>query len=342
MADTTTPAVTGWGFQDMPAEQYHADPCPRPSLSSGLLATIINETVAAAHYSHPRLGKPLDQEEVDNKKFDVGTVGHTIVLGKGRNVDVIDAANWVAKAAKEQREASKAAGNSPILKHQFEEIQEMKTALFEQLADIPGEEDTFSPEHGIAEQAGFAQVQTGAGKLWGRALYDWRRTDRLVVRDYKTFRGQQGADPDGFVKGLVGQGKDIQDPWYSMIYALIHAAETGEDITWRDVDFKFVVQDPRPPYLVSVVSLMDREWSGRRMEWAIDRWVAAARANLWRGFTPTVHHVPPPTWAKVQFEERMAREFEGEQEMIREGRPALLLEEPAKYLADDEGDIEAK
>lgn len=333
MSTTSAPAVTGWGFVDIDAEHYHADPAPRPSMSSGLLATIVTGTIAEAKESHPRL-TPSDQPEKDNKQFDIGTVAHTLVLGKGREIDVIDADAWTTKAAKDARAASKAQGRTPVLAKHHEQAEAMRVALFEQLAGIKGEEDTFTPEAGVAEQAGFWQEQTPAGKMWGRALYDWRANGRLVIRDYKTYNGQLGADPDGFIKGIMGTGKDVQDPWYSRGMAAIIGAESGETIPWEAVDFKFIVQDPNPPYLVAVVALNDRAWSGERCQWAIDRWSAAAKANLWRGFVPTVHYVDPPSWAKAQWEARMLAQWEGEQAMQSLGLPALELKEPDAYRAE--------
>lgn len=331
--NSAPPAVIGWGFLDIDAEHYHADPAPRPSMSSGLLATLITGTIAEAKEAHPRL-TPRDEPEEDNKKFDIGTVAHTLVLGKGREIDVVDADAWTTKAAKDARVASRAAGRTPVLGKHYEQAEAMRAALFDQLASIKGEEDTFSAAAGVAEQAGFWQEQTPLGKMWGRALYDWRSTGRLVIRDYKTYNGQQGADPDGFIKGIIGTGKDVQDPWYSRGFAAIAGAEAGETIPWEAVDFKFIVQDPNPPYLVAVVALNDRAWSNERCQWAIDRWAAAAGANLWRGFVPAVHYVDPPSWAKAQWEARMLREWEGEQAMLEQGLPALALKEPDAYRVE--------
>lgn len=322
------PAISAWGFYDLDAEVYHADPAPRPSLSSGLLAEIVTGTLATARQGHPRLGPP--REEDDNKKFDIGTVAHTLVLGKGREIDVVDADAWTTKDAKAARAASKAAGRSPVLARHHETALAMRTALFEQLAATPGEEDTFQATAGVAEQAGFWQEPSPLGQLWGRALFDWRRTDRLVIRDYKTFAGERGADPDAFFQSLIRTGKDVQGPWYSRGLAAI----VGDGATWADVDFKFVVQEPEPPYLVSIVSYADPEWSNERCQWAVDRWAAAAGANLWRGFIPEPHLVAPPVWARTAWEQRMLREWEGEQLLLSQGRPALALKEPDAYRAE--------
>lgn len=335
MADEA-PVVTSPGFYDMDAEHYHADPAPKPSLSSGFLATIVTETVAAARQSHPRMNP--DREEKDNRKFDLGRVAHTLVLGKGADIEPLDVDGYTTKAAKEARDAAWAAGKQPCLLKVYETAVAMRTALFEQLADHPDELETFT-NAGVSEQPAFWQqpvmMQGVERKLWGRALIDWRHSDRPMIRDYKTYDGQLGADPESFIRGLIASGKDIQDPWYSTGAAAALAATTGEDLTWEDMSFKFIVQDPNPPYLVAVVELDDRRWSYERMRWAVDRWGAAAIANLWRGFAPVTHYVPPPTYARIQWEERMMREFEAEQALADDGRPALSLENPEVYAVPD-------
>lgn len=344
MADTLRPMIDAWGFYDIDAEHYHSDPAPKPSLSSGCLATIISDTVAAAREGHPRLGPPkTDEEKIADreKKYDLGTVAHTLVLGVGREIVVIEEGDWKKKAAQEARKAAFEEGKTPCLIGTYEKAQAMRAALFQQLADLPEERDTFLPDVGVAEQAGFWQEQTPLGKMWGRALYDWRSTGtgRVVVRDYKTYGGQHGADPEGFVRGLMSAGRDVQDPWYSRGAAAIVSQQTGEQLTWEDVDFKFVVQDPNPPYLVAVVALDDRRWSFERSQWAIDRWAAAAGAGIWRGFSPITHYVAPPAYARIQWEDRMAREYEAEQALASEGRPALQLQDPEVYRVPDPEEI---
>lgn len=342
--------VTGPGYVEMDADIYHADPAPKPSLSSGFLATIVTETVAIARQGHPRLGPVLTPQEAEkakqknrNKKFDLGSVAHTLVLGKGREIVPVDAADWKTKAAQVARDEAFDEGKTPCLAHVLETATAMRVALFEQLAEIKGEEDAFQQIEGqtVAEQAGFWQEQTEAGKIWCRQLCDWRRTDRLVIRDYKTFNGQSGADPDAFVKHLTGMGKDIQDAHYSAGYAAIASLESGEVVPWDAVDFKFIVQDPNPPYLVSVVALNDRPWHFERRHWAIDRFAAAAKASVWRGFEPKTHFVDVPAWARTAWEMRMIRAYEAEQELAQQGVRALALQDPETYRVPDEDELVA-
>jgi hypothetical protein len=337
MADDA-PAVTAPGFYDMPAEAYHADPAPTPSLSSGFLSKIVTGTVAEAFNSHPRLNP--EREEKDNRKFDLGSIAHTLVLGKGCEIEVIDAADYKAKAAQTARAEALANGKQPCLVGVFEKAEAMKVALFEQLADFPDELETFTDDAGVSEQAGFWREPVLIGgverNMWGRALFDWRHASKPIIRDYKTYNGERGADPEGFIKGLINGGRDIQDPWYSRGLAAI----MGGDLTWEDVDFRFIVQDPNPPYLISIVALDDRRWSAERCRWAVDRWGAAAGAALWRGLSPITHYVSPPTYARIQWEERMMREFDAEQSLADIGRPALQLRDPEEYRVPDPERIE--
>jgi hypothetical protein len=339
--------VEGWGFYNLDEDQYHRDPAPKPSMSSSFLATIITETVAVAHDSHPRLQPTFgpiegeDEGEPDNKKFDVGKIAHALVLGKGKRIVPVDAKDWKKKADQEERKRIIEDGDQPCLLRQMLHAERMRDALMHQLAEIPGEQDSFLPDMGFSEQGGFWQEQTQFGKLWARALIDWRHKDRLQIRDYKTYNGQLGSDPEAFVRGIIDGGKDIQDPHYSAAYAAIAGAAAGEVIPWDAVDFAFIVQDPNPPYLVSVVRLQDRLWSFERRHWAIDRWAASVGAGMYRGHAPIVHQVPPPAYARTKWEMRMIREWEAEQALAEAGRKALQLQEPETYRIPDDDDIQA-
>lgn len=340
----TGPAtITGPGFHDMPAVDYHRDPAPKPSMSSGFLAQIVTKTVAAAREGHPRLNP--NYQEVDNKQFDLGSVAHTLVLGKGDAIEILDFKDYKTKAAQEARAGAIEEGRQPVLLSVYENAEAMRDALFLQLADMPDERESFLPEFGVAEVPAFAQmpvhINGAERRLWGRCLPDWRATHGdLRIRDYKTYAGQLGADPGKFIRGLIETGKDIQDPWYCSVVAAVLSAGGPDQVAWEEIDFKFIVQDPKPPYLVSVVALDDRRWSYERMHWAVDMWGASAGAQLFRGFAPVTHYVPVPTYARIAWEQRMMDTFEAEQTLADDGRPALQLQDPAAYEAPNPDQIQ--
>jgi hypothetical protein len=129
-------------------------------------------------------------------------------------------------------------------------------------------------------------------------------TGRPAIYDYKTFAGERGADPEAFVKHIVGQGKDVQDPHYSRGLA------TLLQIPVEEVVFRFVVQDPKPPYNAVVVELdaQTKEFATKRWEYAVRKWAFCAASGEYPGFAPRTHFVGAPTWAQTQWEHKLIAE----------------------------------
>ena len=65
----------------LPDHVYHADPSPRPSLSSTLARVILDQSPLHAWTRHPRLNPFYESE--DRKTFDIGRAAHRAVLGAG-------------------------------------------------------------------------------------------------------------------------------------------------------------------------------------------------------------------------------------------------------------------
>jgi hypothetical protein len=308
--------ITGPGFYDLPAEEYHADPAPRPSLNAGVITRILTDTLADAKQAHPRLKDASlePDEEEDDKKFDLGSVAHELLLGKGSGIEVLDFADYRSKAAQEARKAAIANGLQPCLRKLYVKAEAMVAAARQQLADDPENSDAFT--NGTGEVVCLAQHQTQHGKMWGRCMLDWRMNDGVRIYDYKTFK--PGADPEGFVKYLAREARDIQDPWYSRNVAAVLGCD------WTDIVFRFVVQSPDPPYMLSVVELPadDREWSSERVDWALRKWADAARSGRFRGWVPRTNYVGIPTWAKVDWENRVHSDRLAEEMLAAEAREA--------------------
>ena len=73
--------ITDPGLYDMPEADYHADPCPEPSLSSTLARLMVNRSPRHAWTASPRLNP--DHEPVNKETFDVGRAAHAVLLGRG-------------------------------------------------------------------------------------------------------------------------------------------------------------------------------------------------------------------------------------------------------------------
>ena len=298
--------VAGPGFfPDMAEADYHADPAPSPSLSSGIASKIITGPAKAAWFDHPRLNPDFEAE--DNKQFDLGAVAHKLLLQRGTEIHVIDAGDYKKQATRDERDEAIKAGKQPCLIGVHTKAEVMVRAVRDQLADDPENHDAFT--NGQAEVvAVWKEPPLGDEHFYCRSMMDWLMNDRRRIYDFKTYAGEQGADPEAFIKDLIRKGRDIQDPHYSRGLAALEGCDVEE------VSFRFVVVDPKPPHLVSVVELTPdaREWSLMRHDWALRRWGRCLRENRWPGFARGTYQVGAPAWAQMQWLDRQ-RQFEAEE-----------------------------
>jgi hypothetical protein len=166
---------------DLAAADYHADLTKDvPTLSSSIANLLINRSPLHAWTAHPRLNPNF--VPVDDSKYDVGTVAHSLLLEGTANVDVCDFADWRTKDAREARDISRANGRTPLLAHQFEEVMGMCNAVAAQLQAF--DVDPIPLTAGKPEQTMVWQdAQTG---VWCRARIDWLHDDLSAIDDLKT------------------------------------------------------------------------------------------------------------------------------------------------------------
>lgn len=82
---------------------YHADPCPSPSLSSGIIRAL-QRSPAHAHHAHPRLGGAVSES---TQAQDDGAVLHALILGYDPTAWIVEAEDWRGKAAQQERASPK-------------------------------------------------------------------------------------------------------------------------------------------------------------------------------------------------------------------------------------------
>ena len=188
------------GISAMSAEQYHADPCPTPSLSRSILQTLITRSPAHAYAQHPRLNP--DVKPMDSSKFDLGSAAHDLLLEGGTGkICVIDFDDYRTKDAKTQRDAARAAGLYPVLKKHNDDLQAMVETARDFMA---GTELAREFDAGVSEQTLIWEEDD----LWFRARPDRMAINRSVVFDYKT---TERAEPEYWGQRLLVQnGYDIQ------------------------------------------------------------------------------------------------------------------------------------
>lgn len=286
------------GFHlNIPATQYHADPCEVPSLSSSIASLLLRESPRKAWHSHPRLNDGFREEQ--DAKFDLGTTAHAVLLEDGAGVEVIDpelypAKNgnipdgWTNTNIRAARDAARAAGKTPLLKNHYENVQRMTDAAREFLAKSEISECWFDAE---SEVTGVCQDKG----VWLRARFDRITKSRRVIMDYKS---TTDASPAGFSRQLIRMGYHLQDAFYRRVARILGAPKP---------EFVFVAQSVEAPHECSLHACHSglQEIADAEIERAIGIWRDCMRDKTWPTYDGRIHWTVPTTWQMNEHELRL-------------------------------------
>lgn len=272
----------------MPAEMYHSDPCPEPSLSSSIAKILVTQSPLHAWTAHPRLNKNHVNRESED--FDRGSAAHSLLLeGDDRMVEcAFD--DWRKKEARELRDQIRLQGKLPMLSKHIPSIRKMVEIAKRALADS---------ELGCTLEDFYAErtVIWNDRGVWKRARFDLQHKKRPLLLDYKS---TSDADPFLFPGLLINNGYDVQAAHYSDAYSVAHPSELQEP------DFVFLVQERTEPFACSLVGvdpvLMDL--GAQKMELATSIWKDCLKTNDWPGYSRRIAWASAPTWALSNFEQR--------------------------------------
>lgn len=266
-------------FRHVSESDYHADPCPRPSLSSSIAKTLVDRSPLHAWQEHPRLGgvrrKPTDA-------LDRGSLIHELVLGGGADVRVIHADDYRTKKAREERDAAREVGALPVLAGAYADAREAAEAIKRRIVDagvVLG---------GDVEQTITWREETAHGDVWCRARLDHVTRDG-VIHDLKSTRS---AHPRDCARSVLSYGYDIQRAAYVRALAAARPELDGR------IDFVFLFVETEPPYALQVARLDGalREYGDRRWARALNTWAKCISANEWPGYGPGDCYLEAPGW----------------------------------------------
>lgn len=272
--------ITTAGVYNVPEAEYHADPIEGGSLScSG--SKLLLPPSCPAKFKWQR-----DNGSEHKAVFDFGSAAHRLVLGAGADLEVIDADNWMTKAAKEARAAAYAEGKTPLLRDELVQVQAMAATLREH----PIASALFDPERGLPEQSLFWDLD-GTAK---RARLDWLpdlHNGRMILADYKS---TVSSEPGSFAKSVANFGYAMQADFYMNGVRALGLAD--------DVAFLFVTQEKTAPYLISVFEL-DAEYL--RIGAALNRqaeevYAECTATDSWPSYSDDVVRLSPPSWFSYQ------------------------------------------
>lgn len=283
------------GFGEHPAgtaAAYHADQVADvPTLSASIAKVLCSASPAHARAAHPKLNP--DFEPTDEAKFDVGTVSHALLLEGLQVADVLHYDSWRTKDAKEARDLSRSHGRVPLLASQWDSVRRMVDAAQTQLAASDVTPQPFTA--GKPEQT----LVWETGGVACRALVDWLHNDHKTIDDYKSTAAS--AHPSAWAKTALDTGADVQLAMYTI------AVEELYGIT---PEFRFIVQEVKPPYALSVI-VPENDWIalGRdKVAYALGKWRDCLASGDWHGYPSRAAYIELPGWAETRWLERRAQE----------------------------------
>lgn len=272
-----TPPVTQSGLYDMTAEEYHADPCPVPSLNHTIAKLLHERSPLHAFNAHPRLGA---QARKTTRAMDIGSAVHALALCKGAKIAEVKFDNFLSKAAKEERDAHLSNGVTPLLTKDYELAQRMAPLMRAGVERAAGHrlEDLLREVVAIAQD----------GESWCRSMFDAITPDLRTVIDAKT---AVSSEPDTFGRYAASMYA-TQVAFYFQVLDLIDPEGKGKR------RFVFVAQERDTPEAITfheldptLLSIADAHMQRARL-----RWITCSHMNVWPSYVEGPHIIAPRPW----------------------------------------------
>jgi hypothetical protein len=151
-------------YRGISEADYRADPCPIPSLTQSLCKIALERSMRSVRTASPSLNPNFEPD--DDTKFDLGNTAHTMILGRGKEFEVVDFDYWSPKA-KLAREEAAAQGRIAVLRDQHTRAAAMAA---EARAQLDRHEDRDAFTGGDAE----VMIAWQEDGIWCRAGYGTR------------------------------------------------------------------------------------------------------------------------------------------------------------------------
>jgi hypothetical protein len=274
------PRISAPGLYELTHEQYHADPCAIPSLSSSIAKLLVRRSARHAWQAHARFG---NIGMIPTRVMDDGSAMHAMMLGQAHLIDPIrtvygskvkdkekigkPVVDFKTQDAQDERDEIRGMGRIPILAHRLPELIRCKGIAQARIAetdDGPG----FLAE-GRSEICAVA-VEDG---VMLRCLIDRLPDDyALPPNDLKCT--ELSAAPGGWDRRLQTEYA-FQDAFYRRV---LKGAEGVERPPMR-----FFVIELDPPHGVAVLAADEslRALAEAEVERAMRVWRECTRLNVW-------------------------------------------------------------
>jgi hypothetical protein len=277
-------------YADVSEADYHADPCPEPSLSRTVLKKLVDLTPAHAFVAHPKLGgSPIGEDDDGAEVARAGTAAHSSFLQGKSLIERLDFKDWRTKASKEARHEAIQNGLIPLLTKGYDHAMR----LVEVLEDFRNRTGAFT--HGLAEQT----VVWTEGPIWCRCRVDWLPVEPSASPwDLKTTTST--AAMAAWQRAAFDKACDLQDAFYCRGLEMVREEPPDSML--------FCVVEQRPPYAVAVyrMSPIARDIADQKVRAGISLWENCLATGQWPGFPIEPQWISPPAWIIRDWEERGA------------------------------------
>lgn len=266
------------GIYSMAADAYHADPCPEPSLSSGVAKLLVRRSPLHARAAHPRMG---GEGMEPTKSMDEGSILHRLILGAGDEFEALPFDSYTTKAAREARDEARAAGRVPVLADDLKGLELAACRALEQMREHPDLRDFFAPGK---PEAVVAWQEDGA---WFRCMVDWMPDHpRAPWFDIKTVA--QSAAPVDFQRSFIKEHA-FQRAFY--LRGAKHVQRFPRDMLFIAIERK------GPNAIASVTAAQSmEEVAAAEVERAASLWKRCLKTDEWPGYPAVTAHISAPNW----------------------------------------------
>lgn len=266
-------------LRDVSHADYHLDNLPgAPHLSRSIALTLLTRSPRHAWCLHPKLGGQRQAD--DSEATDGGSLLHSLLLGEGPLVRVVEANDWRTKAAQQARDQAREDGAIPILERHYATLLGTATALRERLLGLGYDFDFWEREVTITwvEEGVACKARLDLALLKAGRIADLKVTKLLT--------------PGAFTRGIPNYGLDIQAHVYEQALAAVEPELAGR------VRMEFLLLESRPPFEVAVVPIAESMRSLGRTRWAHARgiWRRCLESGQWPGYG-VLAPVEAPAWA---------------------------------------------
>ena len=271
-------------YDNVPMESYIADPCPEPSLSKGVIGTIIDRSPLHAYAEHPRLGA---KDDTHSNEASMGSAIHGLVCGGAERIVWLDFDNYATKDAKAARDAAYAAKQIPMLSKLKDPCEEAAGIISDFI------KRRYGP--GKFEQTVIWQEKNG---VWCRTRPDFIADDITgPIVDLKTCKD---AEPVSWQKSSLGNSDYPIQAAHGQAGVQTVLGEESER------EFIFLAAEVEYPHGVSANALEPEyvEDARAKRNRAVRIWRRCLDTNTFPGYAERTHYAPLPVYLAKESERR--------------------------------------